>query len=174
MYRAYELYNDFKGRASWDQVTAFLLADEASHYLELDNAGSCLLEADGSNRWISGKKGNQFIVRFRPEVNVKELAGKITDLMLGKNILDYSYLPWVGKSVDFSHGPLAVSENKRFLVHADGTPFFYMGDTAWELFHRLTEEEIDRYLENRRERVQCHTSGDFSRIGWLEYTGSEW
>ena len=81
MYRAYELYNDFKGRASWDQVTAFLLADEASHYLELDNAGSCLLEADGSNRWIPGKKGNQFIVRFRPEVNVKELAGKITDLM---------------------------------------------------------------------------------------------
>ena len=152
MYRAYELYNDFKGRASWDQVTAFLLADEASHYLELDNAGSCLLEADGSNRWIPGKKGNQFIVRFRPEANVKELAGKITDLMLGKNIPDYSYLPWVGKSVDFSHGPLVVSENKRFLVHADGTPFFYMGDTAWELFHRLTEEEIDWYLENRREK----------------------
>lgn len=27
-----------------------------------------------------------------------------------------------------------------------------MGDTAWELFHRLTEEEIDWYLENRREK----------------------
>ena len=46
-------------------------------------------------------------------------------------------------------GPLKVSRNKRFLVHADGTPFFYLGDTAWELFHRLNREEADRYLENR-------------------------
>jgi hypothetical protein len=27
---------------------------------------------------------------------------------------------------------LKVSENKRFLVAADGKPFFYLGDTAWE------------------------------------------
>ena len=45
-----------------------------------------------------------------------------------------------GVSVDFSHGDLKVSENRRFVVHADGTPFFYLGDTAWELFHRLNRE----------------------------------
>jgi hypothetical protein len=44
---------------------------------------------------------------------------------------------------------LKVSENKRFLVHEDGTPFFYLGDTAWELFHRLNREEADKYLANR-------------------------
>lgn len=44
---------------------------------------------------------------------------------------------------------LKVSENKRFLVKEDGTPFFYLGDTAWELFHRLNREEADRYLANR-------------------------
>ncbi|MFO0844989.1 MAG: efflux RND transporter permease subunit [Gemmataceae bacterium] len=27
---------------------------------------------------------------------------------------------------------LKVSDNKRFLVTADGKPFFYLGDTAWE------------------------------------------
>lgn len=53
-------------------------------------------------------------------------------------------------SVDFRHGPLKVSPNGRFLVHADGQPFFYLGDTAWELFHRLTREEAEKYLENRR------------------------
>lgn len=47
---------------------------------------------------------------------------------------------------------LAVSENKRFLVTADGAPFFWLGDTAWELFHRLTREEAERYLRNRAER----------------------
>ncbi len=34
-------------------------------------------------------------------------------------------------------------------MHADGRPFFYLGDTAGELFHRLNREEADRYLENR-------------------------
>lgn len=52
--------------------------------------------------------------------------------------------------VDFSLGRLIVSENKRFLIHEDGTPFLYLGDTAWELFHRLNEEEVEMYLENRR------------------------
>ena len=36
---------------------------------------------------------------------------------------------------------LKVSENKRFLVTADGQPFFWLGDTAWELFHRPTRED---------------------------------
>jgi len=57
-----------------------------------------------------------------------------------------------GPSVDLRHGDLKVSENKRFIVHADGTPFFWLGDTAWELFHRLNRQEVDNYLENRRQR----------------------
>ncbi len=44
---------------------------------------------------------------------------------------------------------LRVSDNQRYLVHADGTPFFYLGDTAWELFHRTDREEADLYLEDR-------------------------
>jgi hypothetical protein len=44
---------------------------------------------------------------------------------------------------------LKVSPNRRFLVREDGTPFFYLGDTAWELFHRLNREEADRYLRDR-------------------------
>jgi len=49
-------------------------------------------------------------------------------------------------------GSLRVSDNKRFLVHEDGTPFFYLGDTAWELFHRLNRQEADKYLENRADK----------------------
>jgi hypothetical protein len=44
---------------------------------------------------------------------------------------------------------LQVSANKRFLVKANGQPFFYLGDTAWELFHRLNREEAGTYLEDR-------------------------
>jgi hypothetical protein len=47
---------------------------------------------------------------------------------------------------------LKVSDNHRFLITADGKPFFWLGDTAWELFHRLNREEADRYLENRAKK----------------------
>lgn len=44
---------------------------------------------------------------------------------------------------------LQISENRRFLVTQDGKPFFWMGDTAWELFHRLNREEAAEYLGTR-------------------------
>ena len=47
---------------------------------------------------------------------------------------------------------LAVSDNTRFLVTSGGQPFFWLGDTAWELFHRLDRAEAERYLKNRAER----------------------
>jgi hypothetical protein len=52
-------------------------------------------------------------------------------------------------SVDLRHGPLRVSENGRYLVHADGSPFFWLGDTAWELFHALDRAKVDGYLADR-------------------------
>ena len=45
--------------------------------------------------------------------------------------------------------PTRVSPNGRFLLDNDGNPFFYLGDTAWELFHRLNRDEADRYLRDR-------------------------
>jgi len=44
---------------------------------------------------------------------------------------------------------LQVSGNGRFLVTEQGKPFFWLGDTAWELFHRLNREEAEIYLSNR-------------------------
>jgi hypothetical protein len=44
---------------------------------------------------------------------------------------------------------LKVSDNHHFLVTEDGKPFFWLGDTAWELFHRLDRDDADRYLRNR-------------------------
>lgn len=37
----------------------------------------------------------------------------------------------------------------RYLVWEDGNPFFYLGDTAWELFHALNKEETERYFAER-------------------------
>lgn len=44
---------------------------------------------------------------------------------------------------------LQVSENRRYLVREGGKPFFWLGDTAWELFHRLSQENAEKYLRDR-------------------------
>ncbi|PJF47804.1 MAG: hypothetical protein CUN48_06890 [Candidatus Thermofonsia Clade 3 bacterium] len=42
-----------------------------------------------------------------------------------------------------------MSTNRRFLIHDDGRPFFYLGDTIWELFHRLNRSEAEVLLRDR-------------------------
>jgi hypothetical protein len=38
---------------------------------------------------------------------------------------------YTGRNPLFLHGPLQLSENHRFVQHADGTRFFWLGDTWW-------------------------------------------
>jgi hypothetical protein len=40
------------------------------------------------------------------------------------------------------------SPNGHYLLR-DGKPFFWLGDTGWELFHRLNREQADLYLKTR-------------------------
>ncbi len=44
---------------------------------------------------------------------------------------------------------LRVGPTKRHLIREDGSPFFYLADTAWELVHRLDREEAVEYLDAR-------------------------
>jgi len=44
---------------------------------------------------------------------------------------------------------LRVAPDGRHLCREDGTLFFYLADTAWELFHRLDRSEAFLYLEDR-------------------------
>lgn len=44
---------------------------------------------------------------------------------------------------------IKVHPGKKYLMWEDGSPFFYLGDTAWELFHRLNLEETEKYLSVR-------------------------
>lgn len=45
--------------------------------------------------------------------------------------------------------PLKVSADGRYFQFQNGKSFFWMGDTGWELFHRLDKKEADFYLETR-------------------------
>ena len=91
-----------------------------------------------------------------------------------------SYGQWKGKPVDFSQGKIKVSDNKRFLQHENGAPFFYLGDTAWELFHRLNRENADIYLKDRANKgytviqavalAELNGHNDPNPYGYLPFT----
>ena len=58
---------------------------------------------------------------------------------------------------------LKVSDNNRFLVQHNDTPFFWLGDTGWDLFVRLNRDETEKYLINRVGKgfnvIQCSLTG---------------
>lgn len=58
--------------------------------------------------------------------------------------------PYTGNNPLYGHGPLRVSEDRRHFEHADGTPFFWLGDTWWKgLSKRLTWEGFQELAADR-------------------------
>jgi Protein of unknown function (DUF4038)/Domain of unknown function (DUF5060)/Putative collagen-binding domain of a collagenase len=57
--------------------------------------------------------------------------------------------PYHGANPLYRHGFLRVSENRRYLVYGDGTPFLWMGDTAWAAPQRASDKEWEAYLGDR-------------------------
>ncbi len=62
--------------------------------------------------------------------------------------------PYGGTNPLFVHGPIRVAADRRHLEHADGTPFFWLGDTWWMgLCHRLHwPDEFQKLAADRKQK----------------------
>jgi hypothetical protein len=49
----------------------------------------------------------------------------------------------------YQHGFLKVSDNHRYLTFGDSTPFLWMGDTAWAIPQKASDEEWEAYVADR-------------------------
>lgn len=58
------------------------------------------------------------------------------------------------------HGPIHVSADGFYLQHDDGTPFFFLSDTAWNGALLSTEADWDYYLKERSRQK-------FSAVQWV-------
>lgn len=50
------------------------------------------------------------------------------------------------------HGPVRVSASRHHLIHADGEPFFWLGDTAWNGPLKSDERDWATYLSDRQQK----------------------
>ncbi len=64
----------------------------------------------------------------------------------------FECIPYEGNNPLYVHGPLVLSNNRRYLMHLDGTPFFWLADTAWNGIIRATVDEWKEYLQFRKEQ----------------------
>src|SRR5258706_5771112 len=62
--------------------------------------------------------------------------------------------PYAGQNPFYTHGPIRVAADHRHFEHADGTPFFWLGDTWWMgLSHRLHwTEDVHKLAQDRKEK----------------------
>lgn len=88
--------------------------------------------------WDGGKS---FIVRFAPtkEGRWKWKASCLEDKSLDGLQGSLKCAEYDGDLAIYQHGFVKSEPGKKYLVYADGTPFFYLGDTHWGMY----TEEID-------------------------------
>ena len=47
---------------------------------------------------------------------------------------------------------LKISENNRYFVHADNTPFTWLADTVWTMPQRMKWDDVEYYMKTRKDQ----------------------
>ena len=104
--------------------------------------------------WDGGKTWK---VRFAsPEVGEYTYRAIATDksnkgLNTGKKTLTVT--EYTGDNPLYRHGPLRVTTDQRHFAYADGTPFFWLGDTWWKgLCKRISWEGFQELTADRKKK----------------------
>lgn len=81
VYQAYAYFNNFKGRASWDQVAVMEAIEGADPYFSVQHDGYCRILPDGSNEWKAiPKRSHGYLIR---KASAETIRNRIDELMLG-------------------------------------------------------------------------------------------
>jgi hypothetical protein len=92
VYRAYELYNGFAGRPSWDQIAVLQLTGEAGSFFSYVT-GHCNVAPDGSNTWTDDRSGKHRYVVFNPSI-AEDYISYYTDNLMAGTIPFTQKNPW--------------------------------------------------------------------------------
>ncbi len=114
---------------------------------------------DGSRIWR---------VRFAPNQTGKwtfrTSCNDIRNSGLHEQSGEFECVAPTGKTRFSQHGPIRVSPDLRYLTHEDGTPFFWLADTAWNGPLLSTSADWDLYI---KERVR-------QKFTAVQFVGTQW
>lgn len=93
----------------------------------------------------------------------------------------FECVPYEGVNPLYWHGALRVSEDRTHFEHADGTPFFFLADTAWNGALRSYLPNWERFLETRVDQqftavqfvMTQWRAADTDALGQKAYTGED-
>ena len=78
VYRAYEIFNDFEGRFSWDQTAVIAAVRGPAPYWGVVDEGSFEYDADGQYRWNeSPDKDHAYLVEKAPIATVEDAIERL-------------------------------------------------------------------------------------------------
>lgn len=137
---------------TWEPIEVALRATAATETPYTDRSVTATFEHESGDRYeIPGfwDGGRDWCVRFAPPVagtwtwrteSDPEDRGLIADG-------EFSVREYDGGNPIKGHGHLEPRDHH--LAHADGTPFFWLGDTVWSAAAKATPEEWSDYLDAR-------------------------
>jgi hypothetical protein len=95
-------------------------------------------------------------VRFAPPAigrwTWRSTCSQASDSGLNAREGSLNAIAYTGSNPLLKHGLLGMSAGHRNVIHADGTPFLVVGDTAWSLPWRGTVESVGVYADDRQNR----------------------
>ena len=133
--------------------------------------------------WDGGKTWR---VRFAPNQTGKwkfeTTCSDSSNTGLHQKSGEFTVTPATAATALSQHGPITVSADGRYLAHQDGTPFFWVGDTAWNGPLLSSKAEWDQYLKERARQkfnavqwvaTQWRAGPDGDANKQLAYSGTE-
>jgi hypothetical protein len=121
---------------------------------------------DGQTRTVDGfwDGGDVWRVRFMPadegQWSYATHCSDTSNAGLHAQRGSFEVGPASGAGRFATHGPVGLSADRRSLAHADGTPFLWLADTAWNAPLQANADEWGLYL---RERVRQ----GFTTVQWM-------
>lgn len=130
--------------------------------------------------------GREWRVRFMPgEEGTWSYTTQCSDesnASLNGNSGEFEVVNTPGGTMFSEHGAVGCSKNMRHFEHADGTPFFWLGDTAWNGPLLASDSDWDHYLSVRKSQgfdvvqwvaTQWRSAPNGDADGRLAYSGYE-
>lgn len=101
---------------------------------------------------------NQWRIRYSSPVigihRYKTICSDESNSQLHGHYGEIKVVPYEGNNLLYKHGALKADNEKKYLMHNDGTPFFWLGDTWWmglsnrlkwpEGFQLLTQDRVEK------------------------------